>query len=188
MAHSVLVVPVGEMESLVRSRHEFYDPDYLSTDPTFAHAHVTVLGPFAPLAELSAEVLAHVAEICGATAPFEFSLTRVATFPNGIVHLVPEPGEPFRSITRALWRAFPAYPPYSGEFGEVAPHLTVDALGPGVDERVVGGWLAGRLPVRCAAAEVRLSWYEPGACRTLDRFPLGGAVASTSGPDRQVGP
>ncbi len=174
------------MEPLIRSRHEFYDTDYVSDDPSFAHAHVTALGPFVPLADLTPGVVAAVTAVCASTASFEFSLTRVATFPSGIIHLVPEPEEPFRALTRALWHAFPAYPPYAGQYGEVAPHLTVDALGPGVDEDVVNGWLAGRLPVRCTAEQVRLSWYDPGACRTVHSFPLGGAASGNRHPKRDV--
>lgn len=173
MAHSVLVVPVGEMEPLVRARHEFYDRDYVSTDPSFAHAHVTVLGPFAPLGRLSA-VRGRVARICAAAAPFAFTLRAVATFPNGIIHLTVQPQAPWRALRDALWREFPAYPPYAGQFGDVAPHLTLDAQGPGIDEAVVRGWVGSSLPMRATAREVRLSWYEPGACRTLARWPLGG--------------
>ncbi|MGV1008130.1 MAG: 2'-5' RNA ligase family protein [Dermatophilaceae bacterium] len=173
MAHSVLVVPVAEMEAFVRARHLHYDPAYVSADPTFAHAHVTVLGPFLPRQQLSGPVLAQVGRIVAAVAPFGYRLERVATFPNGIIHLVPEPSEPFRRLTAALWRAFPAYPPYAGEFAEVAPHLTLDAVGAGVDEGSVRSAVAALVPADCVAEEVRLSWYEPGACQTLTSWPLG---------------
>ncbi|MGB8382570.1 MAG: 2'-5' RNA ligase family protein [Dermatophilaceae bacterium] len=173
MAHSVLVVPVAEMERFVRARHEHYDPAYVSADPAFAHAHVTALGPFAPLEGLTSSVVEQVGRVLGSVRAFAFRLERVATFPNGIIHLVPEPAVPFCQLTAALWRAFPAYPPYAGEFGDVAPHLTLDAVGDGVDERSVRSAVERLVPLDCVASEVRLSWYEPGACRTLARWPLG---------------
>jgi 2'-5' RNA ligase len=176
--HSALVVPVPAFEQLVRSRHEHYDRDYLSTDPTFAHAHITLLAPFVAVADLTAEVVRGVGEILCRTTPFDLSLERVATFPNGIIHLVPEPDRPLRDLTAALWRAFPAYPPYAGAYGDVRPHLTVDARGPGVDENVVRAWVGPLVPARASVQEVRLSWYEPGACRTLTTWPLEGPALS----------
>ena len=173
MAHSVLVVPVAEMEPFVRSRHEHYDLAYVSADPAFAHAHVTALGPFAPLELLTHRLLEQVGSLVRSVPAFGFRLQRVGTFPNGIIHLVPEQAGPFRRLTAALCSAFPAYPPYAGEFGDVAPHLTLDAVGDGVDEASVRSAVAQLVPVDCVASEVRLSWYEPGACRTLARWALG---------------
>ena len=39
--------------------------------------------------------------------------------------LDPEPADPFRSLTAAVWAAFPQHPPYGGAYDEVVPHLTV---------------------------------------------------------------
>lgn len=176
--HSVLVIPIPPMESFVLARHEHYDRDYVSADPTFAHAHVTVLGPWLTHADLAdpdrvTSAYAAVREIASATMRFDVTFDRVTTFPSGIIHLVPEPREPFAELTAALWRAFPDYPPYAGEHGSVLPHLTLDALGPDVTEQVVTGWVADHLPVRTRAERVHLSWYEAGRCQTLATFPLG---------------
>lgn len=172
--HSALVVPVPPLEDWVKARHVHYDRDYASSDPTFAHAHVTVLAPFVSVAEL-ASAAPEIAEILSRTSPFAFALTSVATFPNGIIHLVPDPAsaQRFRSLTRALTDAFPAYPPYAGAFDDVAPHLTLDAVGPGVTEAIVRGQVAALLPARGYAATAHLSWYEAGACRTIAHWPLG---------------
>jgi hypothetical protein len=51
--HSVLVVPIPALETLVAARHAHYDRDYVSADPTFAHAHVTTLGPWLTQADLA---------------------------------------------------------------------------------------------------------------------------------------
>ncbi len=171
--HSVLVIPVPALEGWVRARHQHYDPAYVSADPTFAHAHLTILAPFVERAEVDG-VSARVSEIVSATSTFDFTLAEVDTFPNGIVHLVPEPEEPFRELTAALWRAFPAYPPYAGAFPDVRPHVTLDALGPDVTTATVAASVASLLPAQGYADRVQLSWYEPGSCRTLAAWPLGG--------------
>ncbi len=186
VAHSVLAVPVPALEEWVRGRHEHYDRDYVSADPSFAHAHITVLAPW--LADPTAEDLARVGEIASATTAFDFRLELVETFPNGIIHLVPEPKQPFARLTRALWRAFPQCPPYQGRFGEVRAHLTLDAVGPGVSEQVVREWLRPLVPVVTHADRLHLSWYAAGDCRTLAAWPLrAGAVrpaAASGGPGR----
>ncbi len=90
----MLQVPVPELEPFVRARTGHYDTDYLSTDPGFVHAHVTALAPFLDGADLTAEVLDKVAEIASTTRHFDFTLAELDTFPNGIVHLLPEPTGP----------------------------------------------------------------------------------------------
>ncbi len=171
MGHSVIVVPVPALEDLVRARHEHYDRDYVSADPSFAHAHITLLGPWLP--EPGPSDLHTLREIAYATMPFEVRLTRVDTFPNGIIHLVPDVPRPFEELTATLSAAFPAYPPYAGQFGEVRPHLTLDAVGPEVTEQVVRGWVAPLVPVRTRADRLQVSWYAPGGCITLAAYPFG---------------
>jgi hypothetical protein len=168
----VLQVPVPQLEPFVRGRHAHYDPAYVSGDPTFGHAHVTALGPFLPQESLTTAALAAVAEIASSTAPFDFTLERIDTFPNGIVHLLPEPAESFATLTRRLCTAFPQCPPYAGEFGDVVPHLTLDALSTEVTEASTGAAVAPWLPARCRAEQLQLAWYEPDACRVLRAWPL----------------
>ena len=69
--HSVIVVPVPELEDYITSRTAHYDASFLSTDPAFVHAHITLLGPW--LAEPSqAElcVMTVVPEDLATAAPF----------------------------------------------------------------------------------------------------------------------
>ena len=173
--HSVLLVPVPELETFVRERTVHYDADYVSADPRFVHAHITALGPFAPRGALDGAALAGVAGIASATAPFDFTLATVDTFPNGIVHLVPEPAVPFRELTALLWRAFPDFPPYAGQFADIVPHLTLDALSPWVTEESTRRLVARHMPAHCRAERLDLVWYEPGNCHVLGSWPLGGA-------------
>ena len=172
--HSVLLVPVPALEPFVRARSEHYDDDYVSTDPRFVHAHVTALSPFLQPADLAPGALACVAEIASATAPFDFRLAELAVFPNGIIHLLPEPSAPFEVLTGQLWEAFPECPPYAGEFGSVVPHLTLDALADDVTTESTRQLVGPHLPAYCRADRLDLAWYAPGDCRVLQSWQLGG--------------
>lgn len=171
--HTVLQVPVPQLEPFVRARTGHYDADYVSSDPAFVHAHVTALGPFLPPEALGDRETDSILEVLRETEPFEFVLAQVATFPNGIVHLVPEPEEPFRRLTARLARAFPQCPPYAGEFPDVRPHLTLDALSDTVSEASTRDLLGELVPARCRADRLDLAWYEQGGCRILASWPLG---------------
>ncbi|NUO89683.1 MAG: 2'-5' RNA ligase family protein [Dermatophilaceae bacterium] len=173
--HSVLQVPVPQLEPFVRARHAHYDQAYVSDDPSFGHAHVTALGPFLPRDSLTPGALTAVAEIASSTAPFAFTLERIDTFPNGIVHLLPNPATTFVALTRRLWDAFPQCPPYAGEFADVVPHLTLDAVSSEVTEASTAREVAPWLPAACRAEQLQLAWYEPGACRVLHAWPLSSA-------------
>jgi hypothetical protein len=169
--HSVLQVPVPALEEYVAARTRHYDEGFLSTDPDFTHAHVTVLGPFVP--HLDATTQRRIAGLAASVEPFAFGLQRVATFPNGIVHLAPEPDGPLRELTAGFAAAFPDFPPYAGEF-EPVPHLTLDALGPGVSEESTRRMVAPYLPVTVRAERLDLAWYEPGNCHLIASWPVGG--------------
>ncbi|GAA5032213.1 2'-5' RNA ligase family protein [Terrabacter aeriphilus] len=172
--HAVLQVPVPPLEPFVLARTRHYDLDYVSADPAFTHAHVTALGPFLDLTDQTVEALGQVGEIASGTAPFDFTLDTVDTFPNGIVHLLPAPSAPFAQLTAQLADAFPQCPPYAGRFAAVVPHLTLDALGADVSEASTRALVAPWLPARCRAERLDLAWYEPGRCRVLHSWRLGG--------------
>lgn len=166
----MLQVPVPELEPFVRARTAHHDTDYLSDDPTFTHAHVTALGPFLP--EPDEDAVASVARIVDGTPAFDFTLARIATFPNGIIHLVPEPDDAFRGLTQRLAEAFPRCPPYAGRFADVRPHLTLDARADAVTEESTRALLGDLVPVRCRAGRLDLAWYQPRGCRVLRSWRL----------------
>lgn len=170
---SSLVVPVPALEAWVRAQSAHYDPAYVSSDPTFAHAHVTLLSPFMPAAELSDDVFSRVGEVLSRHRPFRVRLERVDVFPDGIIHLVPEPPSPLSRIAADLVAAFPGFPPYAGRFGDVRPHLTLDQAAPGIDVATTRRSLGDVLPAHSTIDEALLSWYEQDGCRTLARWPLG---------------
>ena len=171
--HSVLQLPVPALEEWVRERTAHYDAGFVSTDPRFGHAHVTALGPFDP--SPSAAALATVARLAGATAPMTVRLADLAQFPNGIIHLVPDPADPLRDLTARLVAAFPAHLPYAGEFGDdVRPHLTVDAASDEVSLTTTAALLADVVPVEVLLDRLQLAWWESGRCHVMEEWPLGG--------------
>lgn len=171
MSHSVLQVPVRQLEPFIRARTEHYDASYLSSDPAFTHAHVTALGPF--VAELTDDVARRVAAIAAGTEPFDFVLApHLDRFADGTLHLRPDPDEAFRKLTAQLAAEFPDFPPYAGELDPL-PHLTVDRLSDGVTVASTLALLGDLLPARCRAERLDLAWYEPHASRVVASWPLG---------------
>ena len=170
--HSVLQLPVPALEAWVRARTLHYDAGFVSTDPRFGHAHITALGPFAPAP--STTDLRTVAEIARATAPVHVRLERLGQFANGIIHLVPDPADALRDLTARLVVAFPAWPPYGGEFGtDVQPHLTVDAASRHVDLASTAALLGDVIPVEVVLDRLQLAWWETDHCHVMAEWPLG---------------
>lgn len=157
----------------MRARTAHHDTTWLSTDPAFGHAHVTALGPFLTPEAIDADALRVVAEIARHTQPFAFTLEVIDTFPNGIIHLVPEPDAPFRALTRALCEVFPSCPPYGGAFPDVRPHLTLDAVSATVSEASTTALLAGVLPTVSRAERLDLTLWQEHGCRVLASWGLG---------------
>jgi 2'-5' RNA ligase len=178
VAHTVLYVPVPELEGYIRWRHEVEGPEWLSPDAGHVHAHITLLGPFLPPRLVTDRVDAQLADLFGAVAPFEVTLAQVRVFPTGLVHLHPEPAGELARLTAALEARFPAYPPYAGEFAPV-PHLSLCALGPGRDLATVRAELRGVLPVRTTVREVWLVAYAPHRTRVLRSYRLASTRADT---------
>ena len=120
MPQSTLFAPVREADPWVKDLRERYDP----TATVGVPAHITVLFPFISPDLITDDDLAIAAKTCQRTRPFEFRLEQIGRFPESL-YLVPEPSEPFISLTEAIVREFPEYPPYGGKFTEIVPHLTV---------------------------------------------------------------
>jgi hypothetical protein len=171
----VLVVPVPELEPFVRARTEHYDRAFVSADPAFTHAHVTALGPFRSRPDgLTADTIAAIA---AGIQPFEYRLERLDTFPNGIIHLLPEPDAAFHQLTARLVEAFPDCPPYAGEFDPV-PHLTLDLRSAEVTEASTRELLGDLVPCTARATRLDLAWYQAGRCHLVTSWPLGTTSAA----------
>jgi hypothetical protein len=180
--HSVLQLPVRALETWVRERTAHYDAGFVSRDPRFGHAHITALGPFVP--RPTPADLDTLARIAGETPPVRVRLADLAQFPNGIIHLVPDPADRLRDLTARLVAAFPAWPPYAGEFGpDVQPHLTVDAASDVVDLASTAALLADVVPVVADLDRLQLAWWESGRCHVMHEWSLGGPTDADSGKD-----
>jgi 2'-5' RNA ligase len=166
----VLVVPVPALEPFVVERTRHYDASFVSDDPSFVHAHVTLLSPWLP--EPSADDLERVAKLAAATPAFDITLERVRVFPSGTIYLEPEPAEPFAALTAELVAAFPQCRPYDGQFG-VVPHLTLDHLLGGVTVERTRASLGDLLPAYGRADRISLQRYANHDCRTLAEWELG---------------
>nr|WP_269779544.1 2'-5' RNA ligase family protein [Propioniciclava soli] len=155
------------MEPWVAWRTAQYDAAWVSDDPAFAHAHVTVLAPF-PVDRT--DVAARVAR---GVPPFSYRLARIGVFPDGVIHAVPEPADGFRALTDACRAALPDVAPYWGRVPDPTPHVTLDRVGEGVSAASTRALLGAALPASCRADSLVLTWWEAGACRVLERFELG---------------
>jgi len=168
---SALVVAVPEAEPAVAAHRAALDTSAAAGMP----AHVTVLFPFLPAERLDDAALAAVARIVTAVPAFDVVLARVAWFGDRVVWVAPEPAEPFRALTLAVWRRFPEAPPYGSEHTDVVPHLTIGSGAPLERLASAAEAVAGRLPIAARVEAVRLI-TRPGATqrwRTAREFPLG---------------
>ncbi|WP_374455477.1 2'-5' RNA ligase family protein [Nocardioides sp.] len=170
--HSVLQLPVPALEEWVRARTAHYDGGFVSDDARFGHAHITALGPFDP--DPSPDALTLIGDLAAGTPPVRVRLAELAQFPNGIIHVVPDPDDALRDLTARLVAAFPGWPPYGGEFGaDVQPHLTVDAASDDVDLASTAALLRGVLPVDAVLDRLQLAWWETGDCHVKQEWRLG---------------
>lgn len=169
--HTILAVPVPELDPYVSARTAHYDPSFLSADPAFVHAHVTVLGPWLPTP--TERDLGVVGAIAAAMAPFAATFAEVGEFPDGLIHLPPAPAGPFRRLTALLAAAFPQTSPYEGRYADPVPHLTLDRRGEEVSAASVRRDLSGALPVTLRVDRLDLQWWANHDCRVLASWKLG---------------
>lgn len=142
-----MVVPVLDSGSLVRELRMKYDPSAKAGVP----AHVTLMFPFLPPDELSGAKVDALAALLSREDRFEFSLTGVREFGQGVVYLAPEPAEPFIQLTRKIGDLFGLLP-FGGEFGDTAvPHLTVTTPDSGMSRQEISTQLDSVLPIRTGA-------------------------------------
>jgi 2'-5' RNA ligase len=172
-SESVLVALVPEAEALVKPFRDRYDPSAAAGMP----AHVTLLYPFKLPDELDDALLANLRHCFARFAPFRFALTSISRFPVEVLYLAPEPDEPFRRLTLAIWERYPETPPYGGKWPDIIPHLSVASL---ADERRLGcvadefaQACRRKLPIHARAAEVALMVTRSGRWQIHSMLRLG---------------
>lgn len=172
MAHSAIVIPVTVMEPVVRPAMARRLPQFMFADPSETHAHVTLLGPFVDRSGIDGTLVRWLAGFFAGVPPLSFTLRDPHTFPDGALVLRVEPSGPVCALTKALFQAYPDYPPYGGAHPDLVPHLTVDYLPDAAAGSAAA--LAALLPVSCTADEATLNWYAPGGSEVVAHFALSG--------------
>jgi 2'-5' RNA ligase len=162
--HSALIVPVPSAEPAVARWRALHDPTAALGMP----AHVTVLYPFLAPETITTTVERDLETVLGRFSSFPFRLVKVDRF-RRVLYLAPEPAEPFRELTKAVYEQWPDHPPYGGAFKTVIPHLTVIQ---GPEPADVARALEEAAPIDAEAREVWLMAESHHRWLLLRRFPL----------------
>jgi 2'-5' RNA ligase len=176
---TAVIVPIDAAEVVVAEHRRKLDAATSWGVP----AHVTVVYPFVHPMAADDAVLSRLGAALSSVPAFECSFTRCQWFGAAVLWLAPEPEQPFRDLTTAVWQAFPEYPPYGGAFDDVVPHLTVGEVsergrGSLQQLRAAEADVSPQLPIRTRVDHVLLiagtnvadSWY------TMREFCLSPAV------------
>jgi hypothetical protein len=149
---SGLIVEIPQAEPMVRPFRERLDPAAGLGVP----AHITVLYPFIPPARLDAAVLGQLERLFAAVPRFAFRLDRTSWFGDELVYLAPSDPGPVQTLTQRVVEAFPAYPPYGGQFEGIIPHLTIGDGQPADDLRAAEESIRPLLPITGEVTAVSL--------------------------------
>lgn len=166
---SAVVVPVPEAEPRVGALRAALDPSAALGVP----AHVTIMFPFVPPAQLDDGVLAAIGEVFAAAPAFEIEFSKVGWFEEA-VWWAPEPAAPFVALTRSVSARF-GLKPYEGAHDGITPHLTIGHRAPIERLRAAEAEVAAGPPVRAAvrSAVLMVGSREPASWSTLAELPLG---------------
>jgi 2'-5' RNA ligase len=149
---SALVVVVPEAESVAGPWRARLDPSAVQGVP----AHVTILYPFVPPAQLDQRLFAEAGELFRGFGAFDYELDEVRWFGEDVVWMSPRPVEPFLRLLDLAYRRWPEFPPYGRRDLEPTPHLTL-GQGAAMAEMVSAAKaVTPSLPIRARAAEVSL--------------------------------
>jgi len=117
---AVLILPPFEVQRFAAPIRRASMPDRWMQVP----AHITLLYPFAPPAEIDGAV-PRLRHALADVEPFDVTLDRYGQFPNAVFLESADP-RALLELHHRLTAAFPEYPIYGGEFGRaIRPHLTL---------------------------------------------------------------
>jgi 2'-5' RNA ligase len=175
---TAVIVPVPAAEPVVDEHRQLLDRAAGWGVP----AHVTVLYPFLPPAAVDDAALAALSAAVATVEAFDCTFARSDWFGSEVLWLAPDPSEPLRQLTLAVWAAFPHHAPYGGVHETIEPHLTVAerALGESGSLSAVEKVVQRGLPFRQRVDHVLLiaGSARPRSWRTVHRLPLGDGEAS----------
>jgi 2'-5' RNA ligase len=150
--HSALIIEVPEAEPAVRHHQEHLD----TSAPLGIPAHITILFPFMPPETIDPPTLIRLGQLFADVSRFRFRLDHTDWFGDDVLWLAPRNPRPFRALTQRVFRAYPAFPPFEGQFDDVIPHLTIGHGHPLNDMRTAEDSVRGRLPIEASATAVTL--------------------------------
>jgi 2'-5' RNA ligase len=172
---TAVIIPVGPAEAAVAKHRIRLDLAASWGVP----AHVTVLFPFLPPAEVDDDIVRRLTRVLAAAAPFECSFKTCEWFGEDVLWLAPDRDQEFRDLTDSVVSEFPDYPPYGGQFDDVVPHLTVGEarFGTIAELRAAAVDVSRQLPIpaRIDHALLVAGTDQPSSWRTVARLPLGAA-------------
>jgi 2'-5' RNA ligase len=168
---TAIIVPIPEAETAVGRFRATLDRAASWGVP----AHLTVLYPFLPPESIDDAVYAALRDIVAAVPVFDVALTHVDWFDDTVVWLAPQPTDPFRALTEAVWQRFPEAPPYAGAHNGIVPHLTIGHDAPRTVLEHAAKAVSTHLPIRASIDVIRLIAGTPDQhpWHTLRDFPLG---------------
>ena len=120
-SQSALIVEVPEAEPAVARHRDRLD----ANAPLGVPAHITVLFPFMRPETIDPPALADLERLFTDISRFRCQLDRTGWFGQDLLWLGPREPGPFRTLTDRVYQAFPAFPPYQGQFDNAIPHLTI---------------------------------------------------------------
>jgi 2'-5' RNA ligase len=165
---TALVVRVPEAEHAVGAWRLEHDSSAALGVP----AHVTVLFPWKPNRAITDEDLESLDTVCSRFEPFDAVFTAIEDR-GDVIWMRPEPEQPFRNLTTAVWERWPEHPPYEGRFDDVIPHLTIaDGELHGLSARIESS-VGPHLPIRTPVNAIDLLAFEAGRWTTHRTFELG---------------
>lgn len=163
---SALLLQLPEVASHLKPWTDQWPHDGFTT-------HVTILVPFLPDAEIDEDVLAELRTLFDGFAAFDVTFAEAARFPT-VLYLAPEPEQPFRDMTTAVYARWPQCPPYAGKYPDATPHASVVYDRTEAEYEDVARELATRLPLRASAAAVDLLVFDGSRWNVRESFPLSG--------------
>ena len=99
---SVLLIPVPEAEGVASPWRDKYDPVMKLGVP----AHITLIYPFLKPDLIDERVINQLADFFINVPDFEFSLTGIGTFPQGVIFIQPYPKKPLIDLVEKLEKTF----------------------------------------------------------------------------------
>jgi len=149
---SGLIIEIPAAEPAVHRCRERLD----ASAPLGVPAHITILFPFVPPTAIGEAEITGLGELFGSVSRFRFVLDRTGWFGADVLWLGPADPGPFRALTERVFRAYPDFPPFEGQFDDVVPHLTVGHGQPISALRRAEDSVRAYLPIEASADGVTL--------------------------------